>query len=146
MKHIKSFLTISFLTMFILSSCKKDLKELSTYEGANFYYFTESSVEVLESTKEVVSIEVIYGTKDGAAGSVDFELSSTSATEGVDYKVLNATKSLSFDKDAAFKDVIMIEVIDNEVFTDAAAEITIELKNASNGVVGFDGPDKLRST
>jgi len=129
----------------LLVACSKDFNEVTSYEGDDAFYFGSESTTVLENVGEVVSIPVVFTTKNGGSGTVSFSSSSDELTEGVDYNVLT-TGPLSFDIDNDFTSSIMVELIDNEEFTGGAKPITFTLSSPSSGDVGFSGPDNLRSS
>ena len=73
----------------------------------------------------------------GISGSVDFVIETDSvkgAVEGVNYKLGNESKTLTFTKDAPSQSII-IEPIDNDTFT-GDVKFTIKLTNAQGATLG----------
>ena len=120
----------------MLASCVKN--ELPSFsDGDAFVAIQTSTASVAENAGKAIEIPVLLTSLSGISGSVDFVIEADSvhgAVEGVNYKLGNASKTLTFTKDAPSQSII-IEPIDNNTFG-GDVKFTITLTNAQGATLG----------
>ena len=120
----------------MLASCVKN--ELPSFsDGDAFVAIQTSTASVAENAGKAIEIPVMLTSLSGISGSVDFVIETDSvkgAVEGVNYKLGNESKTLTFTKDAPSQSII-IEPIDNDTFT-GDVKFTIKLTNAQGATLG----------
>ena len=123
----------------MLASCVKN--ELPSFsDGDAFVAIQTSTASVAENAGKAIEIPVLLTSLSGISGSVDFVIepdSAKGAVEGVNYKLGNASKTLTFTKDAPSQSII-IEPIDNNTFG-GDVKFTIKLSNAQGDCLHVDG-------
>lgn len=130
-----TFGLIALATM-SLSSCSNDLPE---FNDADAFVALRQSTATMGETSGENEVTVMLTSLSGKEGSVDFEIvpdETAPAVEGTDFEVVNASKTLSFTKDANTQ-VIKIKVIDNDVYT-GDKRFTINLVNAQGVNIGAE--------
>lgn len=130
-----TFGLIALATM-SLSSCSNDMPE---FNDADAFVALRQSTATMGETSGENEVTVMLTSLSGKEGSVDFEIvpdETAPAVEGTDFEVVNASKTLSFTKDANTQ-VIKIKVIDNDVYT-GDKRFTINLVNAQGVNIGAE--------
>ena len=119
-----------------LASCAKN--ELPSFNDDDaFVAIQTKTASVAENAGKAIEIPVLLTSLSGISGSVDFVIEADpvhGAVEGVNYKLGNSSKTLSFTKDAPSQNII-IEPIDNETFG-GDVKFTITLSNAQGVKLG----------
>lgn len=130
---------IKYISLVVVSALMFVSCELNDYpvfdDNDAFVAFVSSSVSVGEETNSV-AIPVMLTSLAGISTTVDFEItvdtkSANPAVEGTHYTVTNATRTLTFTKEAPTQ-YINLNIIDNTTF-DGDVDFIINLKNP-NGV------------
>lgn len=124
------------LAAMAFSSCSNDLPE---FNDADAFVALSQSTATMGETSGENEVTVMLTSLGGKEGTVDFEIvpdSIAPAVEGTDFEVVNASKTLSFTKDANTQ-VIKIKVIDNDVYT-GDKRFTINLVNANGVNIGAE--------
>ncbi len=130
MKKIMIYILGLIIGLFMLSSCEDTNEPIYLDDSAKFVAFSATTSFVGEDATGAIGIPVyIAGTTSGAGCTVNFDFDNTGmevpATEDVDFRILNDTKTLSFDTYFGY-DTIWIEPIDdNEYTTNKTVSITI---------------------
>ena len=128
-----TFGLVALATM-AFSSCSNDLPE---FNDADAFVALRATTASFVENGEGTEVEVLLTSLNGLEGSVDFEIvpdSVTPANEGEDFTIENASKTLSFTKDAPTQS-IKIKAIDNDVYT-GDKRFTINLVNAKGVNLG----------
>ena len=128
-----TFGLVALATM-AFSSCSNDLPE---FNDADAFVALRATTASFVENGEGTEIEVLLTSLNGLEGSVDFEIvpdSVAPANEGVDFTIENASKTLTFTKDAPTQS-IKIKAIDNDVYT-GDKRFTINLVNAKGVNLG----------
>ena len=128
-----TFGLVALATM-AFSSCSNDLPE---FNDADAFVALRATTASFVENGEGTEVEVLLTSLNGLEGSVDFEIvpdSVTPANEGVDFTIENASKTLTFTKDAPTQS-IKIKPIDNDVYT-GDKRFTINLVNAKGVNLG----------
>ena len=128
-----TFGLVALATM-AFSSCSNDLPE---FNDADAFVALRATTASFVENGEGTEIEVLLTSLNGLEGSVDFEIvpdSVTPANEGEDFTIENASKTLTFTKDAPTQS-IKIKPIDNDVYT-GDKRFTINLVNAKGVNLG----------
>ena len=128
-----TFGLVALATM-AFSSCSNDLPE---FNDADAFVALRATTASFVENGEGTEVEVLLTSLNGLEGSVDFEIvpdSVTPANEGVDFTIENASKTLTFTKDAPTQS-IKIKPIDNDVYT-GDTRFTINLVNAKGVNLG----------
>ena len=128
-----TFGLVALATM-AFSSCSNDLPE---FNDADAFVALRATTASFVENGEGTEVEVLLTSLNGLEGSVDFEIvpdSVTPANEGVDFTIENASKTLTFTKDAPTQS-IKIKAIDNDVYT-GDKRFTINLVNAKGVNLG----------
>lgn len=128
-----TFGLVALATM-AFSSCSNDLPE---FNDADAFVALRATTASFVENGEGTEIDVLLTSLNGLEGSVDFEIvpdEAAPATEGVDFTIENASKTLTFTKDAPTQS-IKIKPIDNDVYT-GDKRFTINLVNAKGVNLG----------
>ena len=128
-----TFGLVALATM-AFSSCSNDLPE---FNDADAFVALRATTASFVENGEGTEVEVLLTSLNGLEGSVDFEIvpdSVAPANEGVDFTIENASKTLTFTKDAPTQS-IKIKPIDNDVYT-GDKRFTINLVNAKGVNLG----------
>lgn len=128
-----TFGLVALATM-AFSSCSNDLPE---FNDADAFVALRATTASFVENGEGTEIDVLLTSLNGLEGSVDFEIvpdEAAPATEGVDFTIENASKTLTFTKDAPTQS-IKIKTIDNDVYT-GDKRFTINLVNAKGVNLG----------
>ena len=128
-----TFGLVALATM-AFSSCSNDLPE---FNDADAFVALRATTASFVENGEGTEVEVLLTSLNGLEGSVDFEIvpdSVAPANEGVDFTIENASKTLTFTKDAPTQS-IKIKAIDNDVYT-GDKRFTINLVNAKGVNLG----------
>ena len=128
-----TFGLVALATM-AFSSCSNDLPE---FNDADAFVALRATTASFVENGEGTEIDVLLTSLNGLEGSVDFEIvpdSVAPANEGVDFTIENASKTLTFTKDAPTQS-IKIKPIDNDVYT-GDKRFTINLVNAKGVNLG----------
>ena len=128
-----TFGLVALATM-AFSSCSNDLPE---FNDADAFVALRATTASFVENGEGTEIDVLLTSLNGLEGSVDFEIvpdEAAPATEGVDFTIENASKTLTFTKDAPTQS-IKIKAIDNDVYT-GDKRFTINLVNAKGVNLG----------
>jgi len=127
-------------------ACTAEVEEILFQDKNASISFVEESFKVDEDNEAQQSFDVVYHTTSAEAVTVDFEIVTEGlanpAIEGVDFELLNPSKTLTFGA-GSYKNAIRIKVIGNEI-VDADRQMKIKL--ASNSLdleLGF--ADGLKS-
>jgi len=120
-------LTIGF------GACTAEVDEILFQDKNASVSFIEEEYEIDEDVDAYQSFEVAYHSTSPKAVTVDFDFVSEGianpAIEGVDFELLNPSKSLTFGANS-YKNAIRIKVIGNDT-VDANRQIKIKLKSSS---------------
>lgn len=122
------------LATLAFSSCSNDLPE---FNDADAFVALRATTASFAENGEGTEIEVLLTSLNGLEGTVDFEIvpdSIAPAKEGVDFSIENASKTLTFTKDAPTQ-IIKVKAIDNNVYT-GDKRFTINLVNAQGVNLG----------
>lgn len=136
MKNILKILAVLLFSAILFNSCEKDEPDL-TFGGPYFIAFEDASLSQSESNASVIEIIVILSAPaQNSAVTVTFAKSSpdTTAVEGTDFEVLNATETLTFAP-GVYTDTVFVTITDNYI-EDGAKTIEIEL--LSSNVADFE--------
>lgn len=128
-----TFGLVALATM-AFSSCSNDLPE---FNDADAFVALRATTASFVENGEGTEIDVLLTSLNGLEGSVDFEIvpdEAAPATEGADFTIENASKTLTFTKDAPTQS-IKIKPIDNDVYT-GDKRFTINLVNAKGVNLG----------
>lgn len=128
-----TFGLVALATM-AFSSCSNDLPE---FNDADAFVALRATTASFVENGEGTEIDVLLTSLNGLEGSVDFEIvpdSVAPANEGVNFTIENASKTLTFTKDAPTQS-IKIKPIDNDVYT-GDKRFTINLVNAKGVNLG----------
>ena len=128
-----TFGLVALATM-AFSSCSNDLPE---FNDADAFVALRATTASFVENGEGTEVEVLLTSLNGLEGSVDFEIvpdSVAPANEGVDFTIENASKTLTFTKDAPTQS-IKIKPIDTDVYT-GDKRFTINLVNAKGVNLG----------
>ena len=101
----------------MLASC--NLNEYPEFDDANAFVAIQQSSASISESGGAVEIPVMLTSLSGISGSVDFTITpdeAAGAVEGVQYRLENASKTLTFTKDAPTQ-YIKIVPIDNDSFS-----------------------------
>lgn len=119
------------------ASCSNDLPEFNDKDA--FVAFTSTSTSINEDGGEI-EIPVLLSSLHGKEGSVDFELvpdATAPAEEGVNYTVENASKTLTFTKEANTQNIkLKINNLAGKFTGDL--RFTVKLTNAQGVNLGAD--------
>lgn len=122
------------LATLAFSSCSNDLPE---FNDADAFVALRATTASFAENGEGTEIAVLLTSLNGLEGTVDFEIvpdSIAPAKEGVDFSIENASKTLTFTKDAPTQ-IIKVKAIDNNVYT-GDKRFTINLVNAQGVNLG----------
>ena len=128
-----TFGLVALATM-AFSSCSNDLPE---FNDADAFVALRATTASFVENGDGTEIDVLLTSLNGLEGSVDFEIvpdEAAPATEGADFTIENASKTLTFTKDAPIQS-IKIKPIDNDVYT-GDKRFTINLVNAKGVNLG----------
>jgi hypothetical protein len=127
-----AFVTISLL----FTACQE---EDLTYQSGDAFHFTAESINTSENSVTPVIIPIVYTKTSAVAGSVTVSITSATATEGVDYIVLNPSMTFDFTADQ-YHDTLLIQPIDNSLLEeDKVIDITFSSGSAALGYPGLEG-------
>lgn len=141
MKKFKIVLVIFLLGVTLFTSCEKDADD-HTFSGNPVIAFEKTSGSISESDEEnTISISVFMNKTSQVAGTVDFifdtEGIENPAVEGVDFELVNTSKTLSFGAGEYFMS-IELKPLDNDVY-DKNKDVKVVLTTGSVGaIVGYD--------
>ena len=111
-----------------LASC--NINEYPEFDDANAFVAIQQTSASVAENGSVLEIPVMLTSLSGISGSVDFEITpaeSAGAVEGVQYRLENDSKTLTFSKDAPTQ-TIKIVPLDNDSFS-GDSKFTITLSN-----------------
>lgn len=136
MKRLKS-IYVSLLTVGALSFTSCNVNDVPKFSDSDaFVAFTNPTMSVGEN-KGTLDIPVLLSSLSGISTTVDFEIiaeGATAAVEGTHYTLANASRTLSFTKEAPTQ-VITLNIIDNETFN-GDVKLSIVLKNPADVNLG----------
>jgi hypothetical protein len=138
MKTLK-YVLVLIAGMFILQSC--NINEQPVFDDKDaFLAFRGTATSVGEEIEGgVLEIPVLLTSLAGLSGTVEFDIDTTAtntAEEGVNYRILNESGTLTFTKENPTQS-IRLSILDNETF-DGDVKLTFMLKSPSNGLnLGF---------
>lgn len=145
MKNIlKSIIYLLFIA-FALVSCDEDETtfEPLNYPSDSFVAIETGDVEVLESTPQLIIINVFYAnTEEGHTSDVkvDFQITGN-GVEGTHYTIQDNKSQLSFSA-GVFNDKIVIIPIDNATEDgDKLLKFELTSSSSSSANIGYPGPD-----
>lgn len=121
-------------------ACTAEVDEILFQDKNASISFIEEAYEIDEDVDAYQSFEVAYHSTSLEALTVDFDFViegiENPAIEGIDFELLNPSKTMSFGKDS-YKNAIRIKVIGNDT-VDSNRQIKIKLKsNSMNIPLGF---------
>ncbi len=133
MKKIINRITFVLAAVMLLVSCEADYIMFDS--SKTFVAFPSKTSTVLEPGGQVAIPVYVVALKGSPAITVDFEFDVTdlpnAAVEGVDYTLLNDSKTLSFSKGWGY-DTIWIQPIDNDIFEGNKAFNIVLTSNSQN--------------
>lgn len=135
MKIFKIAYGLMAAATFSLASCS--LNDNPKFSDADAFIAIQQSTAAVSETGEKLEIPVQLSSLAGLQGTVDFVItpdSAAGAVEGKHYTIANASRTLTFSKDAPLQNIV-INVIDNEVF-EGDVKFTIELTNPQGANLG----------
>ncbi|GHV49466.1 hypothetical protein FACS1894181_08480 [Bacteroidia bacterium] len=115
MKRKKTLCTIA-AGLFLLASC--DLNQPPVFDDKDaFVAFDRLTINIPEESGSF-KVPVTLVSLSGASGTAEFEVdaAASKAVEGVNFAIRNASRTLTFSKDAPTQ-YIELEIIDNDIFT-----------------------------
>lgn len=118
-----------------LASC--NLNEYPEFDDANAFVAIQQTSASVSENGNMLEIPVMLTSLSGISGSVDFEITpaeSAGAVEGVQYRLENDSKTLTFTKDAPTQ-TIKIVPLDNDSFS-GDTKFTITLSNPKGANLG----------
>ena len=117
MKKIINRITFVLAAVALLVSCEADYIMFDS--SKNFVAFPSDGTTILEAGGQVAIPVYVVALKGSPVITVDFDFDATdlpnAAVEGVDFTLVNDSKTLSFSEGWGF-DTIWIEPIDNDIF------------------------------
>lgn len=128
-----------FLVLLTLGfgACTAEVDEILFQDKNASISFLEETYEIDEDIEAYQSFEVAYHSTSPEAVTVDFDFVTEGianpAIEGVDFELLNPSKSLVFGENS-YKNAIRIKVIGNDS-VDANRQIKIKLKSSSTDIL-----------
>ncbi|MDX9695023.1 MAG: hypothetical protein RBT49_04460 [Bacteroidales bacterium] len=135
MKKIVIYFASLIVGLSLFISCEDLNEPVILKDSDKFVAFNTSAVSVKENNGEKIGILVYIASTGGAGCSVDFYFDTQGialpAVEGVNFNVLNDTRTLTFTDSYGF-DTIWIEPIDNLTY-DKNKSIYITLSWPNNG-------------
>ena len=139
MKKTQIYLWVLFLAMVTFTSCENLNEPIMLQE--KFAGFQSSTGVISEDATTSIEIPVMIAATEGTGSSVTFSFSiegiDNPAIEGVDFTLVNASKTLTWSAAAGLEN-IEIMAIDNSVY-DKDKKINIILSDPTNGyVLGAD--------
>lgn len=143
MRHIKIYFFIA-VCVGLFSSCDNSMDK--TFNGPWFVHTMLDSKSVLEAYPDVITVPVQRTSDDySLAVEVQFEVKGENAVEGIDFEVLNESRTLTFAAGVVSQEVD-IRLIDNAE-EDGDKKVIVQLVSSSgNLIVGNPGPDQLFSS
>lgn len=133
MKMKKIYWLFCVLLAIGLGACTAEVDEILFDDKNASISFLETAYEIDEDVEEYQSFDVIYHTSCPKDVVVDFDFDTEGianpAIEGVDFELLNPTKSLTFGE-TTYKNAIRIKLIGNDS-VDANRHVRIKLKTNS---------------
>ena len=133
MKKIINRITFVLAAVMLLVSCEADYIMFDS--SKTFVAFPSKTTTVLEQGGLVAIPVYVVALKGSPAITVDFEFDVTdlpnAAVEGVDYTLVNDSKTLSFSNGWGY-DTIWIEPIDNDIFEGNKAFNIVLTSNSQN--------------
>jgi len=133
MKKIINRITFVLAAVALLVSCEADYIMFDS--SKNFVAFPSNSTGVLEAAGQVAIPVYVVALTGSPAITVDFDFDITDlpnpALEGVDYTLVNDSKTLSFPEGWGY-DTIWIQPIDNDIFEGNKAFNIDLLSNSQN--------------
>lgn len=135
MKKIVIYFASLIVGLSLFISCEDLNEPVILKDSDKFVAFNTSAVSVKENNGEKIGILVYIASTGGTGCSVDFYFDTQGialpAVEGVNFNVLNDTRTLTFTNSYGF-DTIWIEPIDNDTY-DKNKSIYITLSWPNNG-------------
>lgn len=122
-------------TALTLTSCS--LNDEPEFNDADAFIAIQKTSAAIAETGKTLEIPVMLTSLAGLQGTVDFTItpdSAAGAVEGTHYTLGNASKTLTFTKEAPTQNIV-INVIDNDVF-EGDVKFTIELTNVQGAKLG----------
>jgi hypothetical protein len=133
MKKIINRITFVLAAVMLLVSCEADYIMFDS--SKTFVAFPSKTTTVLEPGGQVAIPVYVVALKGSPAITVDFEFDvtdlSNAAVEGVDYTLVNDSKTLSFSNGWGY-DTIWIQPIDNDIFEGNKAFNILLTSNSQN--------------
>lgn len=134
----KNFLTKSLLIVlvaFSVVSCKED--ERKGYLGnEDFVRFLKPS-DAIDEIASAYPVVVSFTKKDGnKTANVTFDLEEVSAVEGVDFEIVNPTKTLTFEA-GKYTDTIWVKPLTNDIACGPDRKVIIKLASVDGAAAGF---------
>lgn len=134
MKKLLNIILVTFAGVLLFSSC--DINDPIVFKQEDAFVAFPSSSGVVSEQGAVIAIPVMVTAVPGSpAVTVDFEFSAEGldnpAVEGVDFEILNESKTLSYPNGWGY-DTIRVKTIDNSDFT-GNKSVNILLSSNSQG-------------
>jgi hypothetical protein len=137
MKAIKYILAL-IAGMYIFQSC--DLNEQPVFDDKDAFISFRNSALSIGEEKESLEIPILLTSLAGLNGTVEFAIdpeAASTAVEGVNYRILNDSHTLTFTHDNPTQ-IIKLEIIDNNTF-DGDVKLTFVIKSPASGLnLGFE--------
>ena len=132
MKIFKHLYIVLAGALVLFTSC--DLNKAPEFNDKDAFVAFRSSTASIGEEKGTIEIPVLLSSLAGKEASVDFEFNTTTSTavEGKNFTLANASKTLTFTKDAPYQ-YIKLNIIDNATF-DGDVVLNITLKSPTNGL------------
>jgi len=106
-----------FIALISLASCEAEIEKIHFNDSNAYIAFGMEDDELDEDDKNVFSYEVTHSTTMAQAMTVDFDISTEGienpAIEGVDFEVLNSSRTLSYSE-SSYTNAIRIKLIGND--------------------------------
>ena len=138
MKKIRTYIVILLLTV-VAVSCF-DENDFSIPDDLNWVGFKTNSFEIAEDSGEGVTAEIIVSSAKLTSDlSITYTVSSSNATEGVDYSLPSGSGTITVPKGSNSVNVVLIEsALNNDNVT---GDRTIVFEITSTGGLTLGGPD-----
>lgn len=114
-----------------------DINEVPSFSDSDAFVAIQTTSASISETGDTLKIPVMLTSLSGISGSVNFDIKSDSvagAVEGTHFSVANATKTLTFSKEATTQ-YIVLAIIDNDTFG-GDVRMTITLSDAKGVKLG----------
>lgn len=141
MKNIIKLLAGLLFSAILFNSCEKDIPDL-TYGGPAFIAFEDAAGALPENVSSNIQISVYLASTSPMNATINFDFDTVGlanpAIEGVDFILVNDSKTLTFASGEYFAN-IEIQSIDND-FYDKNKTVNIVLSSPTSGIeLGLEG-------